>query len=392
MAIYEGTGADDVIWAVDGESNQVFGLGGDDRIETGSGDDVVDGGDGDDTITAGSGNDLITGGLGSDTLNGGSGDDVIVVNGFDVINGGSGVDTIDLSALTQGVFVEFVATASSPSVVAVNDTSSGTSRPGQVLAQTIQVESAIGTAFDDVLHADESDDAVDIVIDGGGGDDVIRVGGGDDVIRGGAGDDQLFSLGGTDALYGGDGDDELFAGGSGAGDSLDGGDGADQLHGSTYADVFIGGLGIDTVFYGGAVAVNINLATGAHSGAAAGDTYYGIERFSLSSGDDVFTGRERADYVLAGDGSDTLTGGADADRFAIDAGAFGADTITDFENGVDFIRVLASAQGAVGDDFSDLSISSNGSGWAVITFQDGSTMTLTGVTAAQIDASDFLFD
>ena len=39
----------------------------------------------------------------------------------------------------------------------------------------------------------------------------------------------------------------------------------------------------------------------------------------------------------------------------------------------------------------NLTISTNGSGWAVITLPDGSSITLTNVVAGLVDASDFLF-
>lgn len=93
--------------------------------------------------------------------------------------------------------------------------------------------------------------------------------------------------------------------------------------------------------------------------------------------------------ALAGEiGNDTLTGGADSDRFWINGLNSGQDTVTDFQNGLDKIRIT----GVAGvDDFGDLTVTANGSGWAVVTFPDGSTMTLTGVTTAQIDASDFVW-
>ena len=103
----------------------------------------------------------------------------------------------------------------------------------------------------------------------------------------------------------------------------------------------------------------------------------------------MIDGGADADKIYGEAGDDTLTGGGGADRFILNAGAFGADVITDFENGVDKIRILESAFATVGDGFSDLTISANGSGWAVVTFADGSSITLTGVTVAQVDASDF---
>lgn len=87
-------------------------------------------------------------------------------------------------------------------------------------------------------------------------------------------------------------------------------------------------------------------------------------------------------------GNDTLTGGADSDRFWVSTLAFGNDTVTDFQNGLDKIRVT----GIAGvDDFSDLTVADDGAGGTRITFPDGSTMTLQGVAVGQIDAGDFVW-
>ena len=87
-------------------------------------------------------------------------------------------------------------------------------------------------------------------------------------------------------------------------------------------------------------------------------------------------------------GQEQQNGGSEADQFWFNAGLFGADTVTDFQNGVDKIRI----SGIAGvDDLSDLAVTTNGAGWAVITFPDGSTITLTGTTAGQVEASDFLW-
>ena len=61
--------------------------------------------------------------------------------------------------------------------------------------------------------------------------------------------------------------------------------------------------------------------------------------------------------------------------------------VTDFQNGSDYIRVT----GIAGvDDIGDLTISQNGA-HTLITFPDGSTITLNGVSAASLDAGDFSF-
>ncbi|MCA9092271.1 MAG: peptidylprolyl isomerase [Planctomycetaceae bacterium] len=77
------------------------------------------------------------------------------------------------------------------------------------------------------------------VINGGDGDDVIIGGMRSDVIMGGAGDDILRGRGRADVLVGGDGDDKLF--GDHGRDVIIGGAGADELHGGLRGDLMIGG-------------------------------------------------------------------------------------------------------------------------------------------------------
>jgi len=105
-------------------------------------------------------------------------------------------------------------------------------------------------------------------------------------------------------------------------------------------------------------------------------------------GDDVVSGAGGDDTLIGGAGNDLLLGGNGADTFLFNAGLFGADTVTDFANGTDLIQF----SGMAGvDDFTDLAISANGSGYAVITLPDGSTITLNNVAVGLVDASDFVF-
>jgi serralysin len=106
------------------------------------------------------------------------------------------------------------------------------------------------------------------------------------------------------------------------------------------------------------------------------------------TGTDQLFGGDDGDYLWGEAGNDTLTGGAGADRFAFSAGS-GFDLITDFRRGQDKI-VLKGLAGA--DDFSDLTITTDAHGWAVISWGDAaSSITLTGVAAAQLTASDVWF-
>ena len=119
------------------------------------------------------------------------------------------------------------------------------------------------------------------------------------------------------------------------------------------------------------------------NGSGFGDTLLGnsgANNFSGQGGDDRLDGRG---------GNDTLTGGLGADTFVYSNGG-GADTITDFShaqgdridlsglNGISNIRDVESYLTTVG-------------GNAVIDFGAGNSITLQGVTASNLVASDFIF-
>jgi len=107
---------------------------------------------------------------------------------------------------------------------------------------------------------------VNIVVDGGAGNDAITTGAGDDRIDGGTGDDvinggegrnDVFGNSGNDTIgggsgvnvvYGGDGDDVIRAG-TGT-NYLEGGAGADTIHGGGASDIITAGAGNDRVIVG----------------------------------------------------------------------------------------------------------------------------------------------
>jgi Ca2+-binding RTX toxin-like protein len=95
-------------------------------------------------------------------------------------------------------------------------------------------------------------------------------------------------------------------------------------------------------------------------------------------GDDIVSGLAGDDTLEGGTGNDMLTGSGGADLFAFVGREFGADTITDFEDGTDRIMLPGMAD-AIED-------SANG---AVITFGNG-TVLVAGVNAADPNADDFL--
>ncbi|WP_373506218.1 calcium-binding protein [Aestuariivirga sp.] len=317
-----------------------------------------------------------------------------------------------------------------------------------------------GGAGIDLLFGDSNNDTLDggannDKLDGGAGSDKLNGGTGADKMTGGTGDDVYFvdnvgdkvielPNGGSDTvrttllsyvlpanveklIY--DGVIKIAAKGNGLDNVLKGGDNGDLfLVDSGGADSFIGGLGNDTMdFRLHATGATVNLATGTHAGAAAGDTYTSIETFFGSStandifrgdtfaitfngfggndkltgstksdllyggdGTDMLSGREGADTLDGGRGSDTMTGGTGGDVFwftnPTSAGGFGTDTITDYQDGTDKIRFAVQVAAST----ADFSISGNGTTMVTITMAEG-TIIVKSAAAFTLSTADFLF-
>ncbi|WP_262030294.1 CAP domain-containing protein [Microvirga sp. Mcv34] len=158
---------------------------------------------------------------------------------------------------------------------------------------------------------------------------MINGNGGRNTLKGTAASDTIKGLGGNDKLYGNGGNDKLYGG--------------------TGNDAITGNAGNDRLFGNG--------------------------------GNDTLNGSS---------GNDTLTGGAGADTFRF-SGKWGADTITDFQNGIDRINLRSTDL-----SFKDLSITrfnadSDGKADDVLIESHGQSIALLNVKHALIGASDFLF-
>jgi Ca2+-binding RTX toxin-like protein len=105
-------------------------------------------------------------------------------------------------------------------------------------------------------------------------------------------------------------------------------------------------------------------------------------------GNDIIKVGNGADTLIGGAGDDTLTGGNGPDLFVFAAG-FGKDIIADFKPMVDVIQF----DSAVFPNFAAVQshIADNGTGSAVITASGSDTITLQGVSLAQLGAPDFKF-
>ena len=142
-------------------------------------------------------------------------------------------------------------------------------------------------------------------------------------IGGGGGNDHLEAGPVTRSLFGGDGDDTLVGnsernyldGGAGA-DQLLAGDGTDSLWGGEGADVLSGGGGLDEVTYGGIVPLRLSIGDGPGDGAAGegDDIREDIEGLTGGQGDDVLIGDADANRLIGLAGHDVLRGGDGADQ------------------------------------------------------------------------------
>jgi Ca2+-binding RTX toxin-like protein len=113
-----------------------------------------------------------------------------------------------------------------------------------------------GGLGDDTITGGSTDD----ILDGGSGNDTINGDLGDDTINGGLGDDTINGGPGRDHLFGNAGKDEIN--GDANEDEIDGGIGDDTIDGGQGADVIRGDLGGDRITANDGFVDNINCGVG----------------------------------------------------------------------------------------------------------------------------------
>lgn len=199
------------------------------------------------------------------------------------------------------------------------------------------------------------------MVTGNTGDDLVDLGGGNDKFLPGAGDT------GNDTVSGGNGADTIKGGGGS--DKLSGDDGNDALFGDGGRDTLIGGAGNDKL-NGGA----------------------GNDKLNGGAGSDELRGGGRRDRLEGAAGDDTLMGQGGNDRF-IFKGNFGDDTIVDFatKGTKEKIDLKKIAEISSFNDLTQNHLSENADGDAVISDDDGNTITLIDIAMADLSANDFLF-
>ncbi|MEL6957666.1 MAG: Hint domain-containing protein [Pseudomonadota bacterium] len=430
-----------------GDDDLIYGFGGDDSISAGAGADEVYGGTGADTIDGGKGNDTLFGGDDADTfsLQDNFGTDSVAGG-----EGGTDNDTLDLSGLSSGVKLEYTAneagaasngpndvsfseiesvilTSSADSYDASATTSSNTAFGGggndrmlggsgdDTLYGGDGSDVIAGGAGNDTIDTDDGDGAADTAFGGDGNDEIITDGG-DDIINAGADNDTVYAGEGSDLIEGGAGDDTQFGGGGDDVFVLSDGFGNDSIVGGETGETLGDVLDASSV----TTDITLDLSAGdpndPESGTltSGGDTvsFSEIEYVFTGTGSDSVTGSDGADQVATGAGSDTIDLGAgddqldlgdggggsdgDADVIVLQDGS-GSDTILNFDaptpngdgtfTGIDTFDVsnLHDASG-YRVTVADVTVTDDGSGNALLTFPNGESVTLVGISP--IDAND----
>ncbi|TMV02601.1 hypothetical protein FGK63_20450 [Ruegeria sediminis] len=378
---------------LDASSTQHLGTSADDVLVGSAGNELMAGADGNDDLQGQDGDDILSGGHGNDSISAGSGDDTIIYqSGNDVIQGqhNRGHDTLDLSKYSS----DQVSFSNSGADVLIDT-------PDGQIKLRYQHYYAIGddrTNIETVLFSDGSLDEIGIrdraladqssdgddTVTGTQFDDVISSGLGNDSIFAGSGDDTIIYQSGNDVIQGhhhNRGNDTLdlskyssdlvsFSH-SGSHVFVNTPDGQIKLTYQNYYDFGADRTNIETILFSDGSLDEIGIR-----GRSIND--------SSTNGDDVVVGTNFDDHLDGGAGNDTLTGAGGADEFRFKDN-FGIDTITDFSDGTDLIRVDIAGLG-----FEDLVLSDNG-GDSEVDIGTHGKIILSGVAASVLTQEDFTF-
>ncbi|MFD0915546.1 beta strand repeat-containing protein [Pseudahrensia aquimaris] len=187
------------------------------------------------------------------------------------------------------------------------------------------------------------------IFDARGSDNEIRIFLNNQALNGGAAEGDMFAS------------IEIFAGSNSItdGDIMRGGDGRARFQGGNGDDLLIGANNIDFL---------------------RGD-----------NGNDTLIGGNGRDTLNGGKGNDMLTGGNARDQFNFVQASFGQDTITDYQDGLDYFKVF----NVMATSFSDVTITDNGTSTVRVTLDSAPAnyIDVNGIngTDVTLTASDFQF-
>lgn len=355
-------------------------------------------------INGNSGRNVLNGGGGNDTLRGGLGDDSYIVDNAGVAiteSVGGGVDLVRSSiSWTLGSEIEnLILTGFDP--VNATGNSSANVLTGNVAANTLDgkagADTMVGGPGDDIYVVDNAADVV-TELSGEGRDSVQS-----SVSWTLPDNVELLQLTGYSGISAtGNNLDNSLIGNSGS-NTLTGGLGNDTLAGGVGSDRLDGGSGSDTADYGASASPvkvildasgNCSGSANINGGDATGDTLVSIENvIGSANGSDTLTGNADANLLNGGGGSDTLTGGGGADTLFGGAGqdtfryATGPLQIGDFA-AVDDTIGLAIALGV--SPAQALALATQVGNDVLLAFAVGQSITLVGVDLASLSTADFV--
>ncbi|WP_284614942.1 beta strand repeat-containing protein [Aquabacterium humicola] len=348
---------------------------GNDAVTGGSGADQIDGGLGNDTLLGKGGADVMRGGDGNDILTGGDADDQMFGEGgndrliwnpgddTDLVEGGDGTDTAEVNGGNGAERFTITTVGARVHIDRIDPA------PFKVDAGTIESIALNTNGGDDVIDASglQAASAVQLVVDGGAGNDSITGSQAADLFIGGDGNDSIDGKRGNDTALMGAGDDRF---------TWNPGDGSDVLEGQA---------GLDTMVFNGAAASE-QMSFQANGGRVIFTRDIGN---ILMDNDDVEVGE-----IAALGGSDIITvndlSGTDQTLVRIDLAATLGGTVGDGQ--FDRVNVVGTAGddvATVSNDASGLHVDGLAASVVVTRFEDGTDRLTVSMLAGDdvIDAS-----
>jgi Ca2+-binding RTX toxin-like protein len=337
------------------------------------------------TLNGMGGDDRLDGSNYGDTLNGGEGKDVMfgyaALTGVNTMNGGR-ADDVYYSFTASDVINENFNEGYEVVYTIVNRTLSANTEYLYLYGLAV---TGTGNGLANIINGYNSSQSM--TLDGGAGNDTLYGSQQSDTLIGGADNDQLFGYNGLNQMQGGGGNDIYYSQSLTDVVTENFNEGFDIL----YSTVSVAALAANVerlIIYGGAVSGVgnglDNLLNGNNS--ALGVTLDG------AGGNDNIVGSNQSDVLIGGAGADALNGISGDDFFRFAAAGTGVDRIIGFDadaaGGQDKIDVA-------GRGFSAASI-----GGAILIAASGAdtlitigadTIRLLGISAANVDAGDFVF-